>query len=110
MTRFRLSPLAEETLEDIFVYTFATFGEEQAIEYREALFARLEALAENRPPHGRACSVLVGDDTPMDLFYVKQGNHFLVYRKMADDIVVVDFIHERRDLPNLIRVLIGKDM
>jgi hypothetical protein len=29
---------------------------------------------------------------------------------MADDIVVVDFIHERRDLPNLIRVLIGKDM
>ncbi len=97
-----LSPLAEETLEEIFIYSFEHFGEAQAIRYRDALFARLDALAEDRPPHGRPCEALVGDDAPNGVFYVKQGSHFIVYRTIAEEIFVVDFIHERRDLPTML--------
>ena len=105
MTRYRLSPLAEETLEDILVYSFETFGEAQANKYREALLARLDALVEGRSPLGRPCEALVGDDAPNGLFYVKQGGHFIIYRTIGDEIFVVDFVHEVRDLPARLREL-----
>lgn len=105
MNRFRLSPLAEEALEDIIAYTITTHGEAQAIKYRDALFARLEGLAARQPPHGRSCKALVGEAAPDGLFYVRQGSHYIVYRTIEGDIAVVDFIHEKRDLPALVRSL-----
>jgi plasmid stabilization system protein ParE len=94
-----------QALEDIFAYTIETHGEAQASRYRDALFARLDALAEGRLPHGRPCAVLLGEGASENLFYVKQGSHFIVYQEGAGEVIVIDFIHERRELTTLIKAI-----
>lgn len=105
MSGYRLSHRAKTRLEDIFAYTNERFGRAQAEHYRDSLLNRLASLAENKPPYGRACSILAGDDAPEGLFYVKQGGHFIVFIKGENEILIVDFIHQMRDLPMLIASL-----
>ena len=104
MSRFRLTPRALESLIAIFGWTIERFGEQQATDYRDALIARCQALAEARPPHGRPCDVLLEEYTEATgLLYTREGGHFIVCRKDKAEVVVVDFVHERRDLPRMIR-------
>lgn len=86
-------------------YTVRTFGDARADRYGAALIDRLDAIALGRPPHGRACSALVGGDAPAGLLYVKEGGHFIVFIEGGNEIFVVDFIHQMRDLPTLIASL-----
>lgn len=105
MSGFILTLRAKATLDDILVFTADAFGDAQAIAYHDALFARLTMLAEGRPPHGRPCSVLVGDAAAKNLLYIREGSHFIVFVKREDGLIVIDFIHEKRDLPTLIASL-----
>ena len=105
MSGFRLSQRAENSLRKILTDTVRTFDEAQADKYGAALMDRLEALAQLRPPHGRPCSALVRGPAPEGMLYVKESGHFIIYMKEADEILVVDFIHEVRDLPALIASL-----
>ncbi len=45
MKSYRLSPQAEQTLEDIIGWTIDHFGVDQAIKYKDQLIARLSSLA-----------------------------------------------------------------
>lgn len=105
MSGFHLTDRADASLKKILLYSFETFGEAQADTYRNRLISRLEALADGRPPHGRPCSALAGDVAPGDLLYVKEGGHFIVFHENGGEITVIDFIHQRRDLPTLITSL-----
>ena len=100
-----LTPHAKARLDDILAYTADAFGDAQAVAYHDALFARLAALAEGRPPHGRPCRVLVRGPAPEGLLYMREGGHFIVCVKTDDGVTVIDFIHQKRDLPALIASL-----
>ena len=103
MSGFRLTPRAIKSLASIFAWTIAHFSEAQAADYRDGLISRCEALANRRPPHGRPCDVLVeGHAAAEGLFYYKEGAHFIIFKRGEKDLVVIDFVHERRDLPKMI--------
>jgi toxin ParE1/3/4 len=105
MSSYRLSRRARARLTDIIAYTNEKFGRDQAEHYRDEVLVRLKALAEGKPPYGRPCSVLIGDAATKGLLYAKSGGHFIIFTRTDDGIIVVDFVHERRDLPKLIEGL-----
>lgn len=110
MSRFRLTPRAVESLTSIFGCTIERFGPQQAAGYRDALIERCQALAEGRPPHGRPCDLLLkGQAEAAGLLYAREGGHFVLFRKDEAGIVVIDFVHERRDLPRMIERLVHSE-
>lgn len=106
MKTFRLSLRAEQSLEDIFIWTIDQFGVVQATKYKDQLIYRLNALAAGELPHGRSCNVLISSKRDVrDLEYYREGRHYIVYRNTEKALFVVDFIHEVRDLEFLITEL-----
>ena len=103
MKPFRLTPQAEARLTDIALWTVSQFGIDQARRYERELIDRLKALASGNPPHGRSCSLLVpGRDSDDELYYYRQGRHYIVYRDTPKLLIVVDFVHGSRDLPRIL--------
>ncbi len=104
MSQFQLTPRAIDSLTAILTWTIERFGESQAEDYRDRLVARCRALAKGQPPHGRPCELLLkGYAEASGLLYAREGGHFIIFRKQGrGGIVVLDFVHERRDLPRMI--------
>ncbi len=103
---WRLTPLAEERLVDIALWTIDTFGAVQADLYEAELLERCEAIARGRAPV-RDCSVLLGGDAPSGLRFARAGEHFVVFLETPDEVVIVDFLHSRSDLPARLAALRG---
>ena len=99
---FRLTRRAEDSLVEIARWTIATFGPRQADIYEAELLARCEAIV-NGQAHSRSCSILVDDAA--DLRYLRAGEHFLVFLDRPEEIVIVDILHSRSDLPRHIAAL-----
>ncbi len=99
---FRLTRRAETSLVDIALWTIETFGQRQADIYETELIARCETIARGEVV-SRSCSVLI--DGANDLRYARAGEHFLVFLEQSDEIVIVDILHSRSDLPHHISVL-----
>ena len=99
---FRLTRRAEASIVDIALWTFETFGQHQADIYETELISRCEAIARGEVV-GRSCSVLVDDAG--NLCYTRAGEHFLVFLERPDEIVIVDILHSRSDLPHHISAL-----
>lgn len=91
MTGYVLSPLAQADLSDIWDYTAAQFGEDQAETYVTTLRRAIEGVAAN-PLRGRRC-----DELRAGYFKVSSGSHVLFYRQLADVIDVVRILHQRMD-------------
>jgi plasmid stabilization system protein ParE len=92
----RFTRAAEASLGEIADWTLETFGAAQALSYEVELLSRCEAIAEGRA-HSRDCSALAPEGR--GLRYVRAGEHFLVYAEREDDIVIVEALHSRSDLP-----------
>jgi plasmid stabilization system protein ParE len=93
---WRLTPLAESSLADIAAWTLRTFGPVQAEAYERDLIARCRAIARGIAP-SQDCSVLVeGAD---DLRFIRAGRHFVIFTEIGNEIVILDFVHGRTDLP-----------
>lgn len=106
MRDYRLSPQAEQRLEEIIGWTIDRFGVDQAIRYKDRLIARLSRLAVDEFPHGRPCNVLVsGKRNVTDLEYYREGRHYIIYRNTAAGLYVLDFVHSSRDLESIIQDL-----
>ncbi len=88
--RYRLSPLAEIDLEEIWLYTFNTWSAEQADHYHADIVSAFEALATQRKS-GRTTEVRDG------YFKCSVGSHFVFYRKSDDGIDVIRILHQRMD-------------
>ncbi len=103
MTRsFRLTRRAEDSLVDIAEWTIQQFGVRQADIYETELVARCEAIARGEAV-SQSCSVLV--DNEADLRYARAGEHFVVFLERSTEILVVDILHSRSDLPRHIAAL-----
>lgn len=110
MKAFRLSIRAEQSLEDIFIWTIHRLGIDQVIKYKDQLINRLNSIAAGELPHGRSCNVLIANLRDVrDLEYYREGRHYIIYRNNDEALLVVDFVHEVRDLEFLVEELSGKE-
>ncbi len=105
MKRWRLTPRAEDALVDIALWTLDRFGPAQADAYESELIGRCDALARGDLA-GRDCSALAGS-AGSGLSFIRAGRHFVVYVEIGAEIVIVDVIHGRTDLPRRLRALVG---
>ena len=99
---FRLTRRAEHSLVEIARWTIERFGLRQAGVYEAELLARCEAIVDGQA-HSRSCSILIGDAE--DLRYLKAGEHFLVFLDRPAEVIIVDILYSRSDLPRHIAAL-----
>lgn len=85
-------------------WTIKNFGLRQAEHYEAELLNRCEGVL-NGQAHSRSCAVLVDDAD--DLRFVRTGEHFLVFLDQPDEIVIVDILHSRSDLPRHVAALMA---
>lgn len=64
-----------------------------------------EALA-RREPEGRDCSALAGEGGE-GLRFVRTDRRFVVYAEIGDEVVTLDVVHGRADLPRRLKALRG---
>lgn len=93
---FRLTRRAEASLTKIARWTIENFGLRQAELYEAELLNRCKEIL-NGQAHSRSCAILVDDAD--DLCFVRAGEHFLVFLDQPDEVVIVDILHSRSDLP-----------
>ncbi|MEV8468871.1 type II toxin-antitoxin system RelE/ParE family toxin [Fluviibacterium sp. DFM31] len=93
---FRLTRRAENSLVEIARWTMATFGARQAERYEAELLERCKAIVDGRV-HSRSCASLVDDAG--DLRFLRAGEHFVVFLERPEQVIIVDFLHSRSDLP-----------
>lgn len=99
---FRLTRRAEGSLTEIARWTIENFGLRQAELYEAELLIRCEGILSGQA-HSRSCAVLVDDAD--DLRFVRAGEHFLVFLDKPDEIIIVDILHSRSDLPRHLAAL-----
>ena len=99
---FRLTRRAEASLVEIAHWTIQNFGPRQADLYEAEVIARCEAIAKGEVA-SRSCAVLVSGAE--DLRFVRAGEHFLVFLDRPDEVIVVDILHSRSDLPRHVAAL-----
>ena len=111
MGRFSLTPRARAQLTAIFAWTIESFGHQRAEAYRDRLIERCGALASGEPPHGRSCNALLGDqaNTVSDLQYYREGGHYIIFRRTPARLIVLEFIHQARNLEWHLRGLTRDD-
>jgi plasmid stabilization system protein ParE len=97
MTVFRLAPEAEDRLADAFQWTVEHLGRAQAERLRDDVIARCTALADGRVIH-RTCHDVIAPEASHDLRFVRAGRALIFFLRQATDIVVIDVLHDSRDL------------
>ncbi|NNE56505.1 MAG: type II toxin-antitoxin system RelE/ParE family toxin [Hellea sp.] len=107
MKPWRLTPQAEHSLTEIFIWTIEIFGERQALTYQDVIIDRINMIANNQPPHPRPCAVLMpGPSVADDLTYFREGGHYIILRETDKMVEVLDFLHQNSNLPAHIKRLI----
>lgn len=101
---FRLTRRAEASLIEIAKWTIKNFGLRQAELYELELLARCNAIL-NGLAHSRSCAVLVDDAE--ELRFARAGEHFLVFLDQPEEVVIVDILHARSDLPRHVATLMA---
>jgi len=104
MKPWRLTEQAESSLRDIAIWTIKHFGKQQAVKYRDNLIDCINQLASNNPPPSKSCGSLI-QDSNTEFFYYKQGSHFIVFRETEKQLEILEFFHQRMDLPTHIKNL-----
>ncbi|OBJ10855.1 type II toxin-antitoxin system RelE/ParE family toxin [Mycobacterium sp. 1465703.0] len=93
MSGYLLSPAAQADLEQVWEYTHAHWGFDQAEQYLRELQSAIERAAAN-PRIGRAC-----DEIRPGYRKLAAGSHMLFYRVKAEGVVdVVRILHQRMDV------------
>lgn len=95
---WRLTPAAEASLIDIADWTVATFGPRQAAAYEEDLIARCTEIAAGTAA-SQDCRRLIDPTLPEDLRFARAGQHFVIFIEDAEQVIIIDFLHGRADLP-----------
>lgn len=88
---YKLSPLAEADLEEIWLYTRREWSLAQANKYYHHLVAAFEGLAAGNII-GRICDIRAN--------YLKYsvGSHMIYYRLQDDSIVIMRILHGKMDV------------
>ena len=89
---YRLSPLAQTDLEDIWLYTFENWSLEQADRYQNDVMAAIAELAQGTRT-GRPVGIREG------YFKYAAGSHFIFYRQSDSSLDVIRVLHQRMEAP-----------
>jgi plasmid stabilization system protein ParE len=95
---WRLTRAAGATLVDIALWTYQTFGLRQAEAYEVDLIDRCDAIARDEAPW-QSCAKVIDPRLPEDLRFTRCGEHLIVFLDEPDRVIIVEFLHGRRDLP-----------
>ena len=101
---WRLTRQAEASLVAIARWTHDTFGPRQARAYEDDLVARCRAIAAGDAP-SQSCRRVIDPDLPEQLRFTRAGQHLVVFVEDRDQVIIVDFLHGRSDLPRRLRTL-----
>ena len=101
---WRLTRAAEASLIDIARWTYETFGPRQAEAYEEDLIAACHAIASGTA-QTRDCRRLIDPDLPENLRFTRCGQHFIVFVGDPEQMIIVEFLHSRSDLPKRLAAL-----
>lgn len=88
---YRLSPLAEADLEDIWLYTFRQWSQEQADEYYGSIVLAIAGLASGRNVGQRT-------DVREGYWKYKVGKHVIYFRSSDSYLDVIRILHGRMDV------------
>ena len=88
---YRLSPLAQSDLEDIWLYTFENWSLEQADRYQNNIMGTIGDLAQGVRT-GRPVDVREG------YFKYQVGSHLVFYRLSGSSLDVIRVLHQRMDI------------
>ena len=88
---YRLSPRAKQDLAEIWAYTVARWGAEQAEDYIRQIKATLETIAD-KPLISRAC-----DEIRPGYRKFSVGSHVMFMRRADEGLEVVRLLHARMD-------------
>lgn len=105
---WRLTRAAEASLVDIALWTLETFGPRQAEAYEADLIDRCDAIARGEAPW-QSCAKVIDPRLPEDLRFTRCGEHLIVFVEESDRVIIVDFLHGRRDLPARLTELARRD-
>lgn len=97
MPRYRLLKASEADLNDIWKYTYDTWGIRQASKYLRQIKKRIETLSNNPGLGHKRDSISEG------LFCYHEGRHLIMYRKEEKGIVIIRVLHDRMDVPERIK-------
>lgn len=88
---YELAPLAEDDLEDIWLYTLEQWSRVQADEYYRSLVTAFDALASGHV-QGRKVDVRPG--------YLKHlcRSHMIYFRDRGDRLDIIRILHQRQDV------------
>ncbi|WP_123193407.1 type II toxin-antitoxin system RelE/ParE family toxin [Pannonibacter phragmitetus] len=95
---WRLTRQAETSLVDIANWTLETFGPRQAAAYEDDLIVRCTEIAAGTAM-SQDCRRIIDPDLPEDLRFARCGQHFVIFVEDAEQVIIVDFLHARSDLP-----------
>jgi plasmid stabilization system protein ParE len=95
---WRLTRTAEASLFDIARWTHETFGPRQARAYEEDLIAACRDIATGTAL-SQDCRRLIDPDLTEDLRFARAGQHFVIFIEDAEQVIIIDFLHNRSDLP-----------
>lgn len=101
---WRLTRAAEASLTTIARWTHETFGPRQAAAYEEDLIATCRAIAAGTAL-SQDCHRLIDPDLPEDLRFTRCGQHFIVFIEGSEQVTIIEFLHNRSDLPGRIAAL-----
>jgi len=95
---WRLTKAAQESLVDIALWTIETFGPRQAEAYEEDIIDCCEDIAAGKA-QSKTCRQLIDTELPEDLRFARVGQHFVVFADYPDQVIILEFLHSRSDLP-----------
>lgn len=95
---WRLTRAAERSLIDIATWTVETFGPRQAAAYEDDLISVCRDIAAGTA-QSQDCRRIIDPDLPDDLRFARAGQHFVVFIENAEQVIIIDFLHSRSDLP-----------
>ena len=93
-----LTRAAERSLIDIAIWTVETFGPRQAAAYEDDLISVCRNIAAGTA-RSQDCRRIIDPNLPEDLRFVRAGQHFVVFFENAEQVIIIDFLHSRSDLP-----------
>jgi len=92
MAEYRLTPRAEQDLEQIWRYTVEQWSTAQAEKYVGSLLDAMEALAKN-PKRGRSAAAIRSDYWRRNC-----GAHIIFYQIAKDGIAVIRILHQQMEI------------
>ncbi|MFO1103910.1 MAG: type II toxin-antitoxin system RelE/ParE family toxin [Methylocystis sp.] len=91
MSLYALTPRAQTDLEDIWNYTVAHWGDDQAEKYLRQIVAAMAYVAAD-PERGRAC-----DEIRAGYRKCAVGVHVVFYRNAQKGVEIIRILHQRMD-------------